>query len=89
MKGVVQLGGVTCEEVLPGGLRIITGPQRADPRLIAADAVVLCTGQEPERALAAALAAAGLRAQDRGAAGAAELDAQRAIDEGTRLGAAL
>jgi len=47
---------------------------------------VLCTGQEPERALAEALAGRGVTVtMIGGAKEAAELDALRAIDEGVRL----
>ena len=55
-----------------------------------ADTIVLCTGQEPERALADALAARGVPATTIGGAEeAAELDALRAIDEGVRLAQAM
>jgi 2,4-dienoyl-CoA reductase (NADPH2) len=46
------------------------------------DNIVLCAGQEPERSLAADLPKAHLIG---GADVAAELDARRAIDQGTRL----
>jgi len=52
--------------------------------------VVLCAGQVSERSLADALAAKGIAAHVIGGADvAAELDAKRAIDQGTRLAAAL
>jgi len=52
--------------------------------------VVLCTGQEPLRELQAPLEAAGLRVHLIGGADvAAELDAKRAIEQGTRLAARL
>jgi 2,4-dienoyl-CoA reductase (NADPH2) len=51
---------------------------------------VICAGQEPVRALHDQLAARGVRSHLIGGAKvAAELDAFRAIDEGTRLGVAL
>ena len=54
------------------------------------DTIVLCTGQEPNRALADELAERGIEATVIGGADvAAELDAKRAIDQGTRLAAAL
>jgi 2,4-dienoyl-CoA reductase (NADPH2) len=50
------------------------------------DSIVLCAGQEPERSLAVDLPQAHLIG---GADVAAELDARRAIDQGTRLALAL
>ena len=86
MKGVQMIAGVNYEEITPEGLRVSTGEDRADPRLIEADTIVLCAGQLPRRDLADALAGAGVRAHVIGGADvAAELDAKRAIDQGTRL----
>jgi len=52
--------------------------------------VVVCAGQEPRRDLHAALQAAGITAQLIGGADvAAELDAKRAINQGSRVAAAL
>jgi 2,4-dienoyl-CoA reductase (NADPH2) len=52
--------------------------------------VVLCTGQEPLRELKEPLEAAGVRVHVIGGADVAEeLDAKRAIDQGTRLAASL
>ena len=66
------------------------GEQRRDGTLIECDTVVLCTGQEPLRELQAPLLAAGVSVHlIGGAAEAAELDAKRAIDQGTRLAARL
>ncbi|TCP40607.1 NADPH-dependent 2,4-dienoyl-CoA reductase [Rhodovulum marinum] len=85
MKAVEMLGGVTYERITPAGIEIASG---GDRRLIAADTVVLCAGQEPERALARALEAAGIVHHVIGGADvAAELDAKRAIDQGARLAA--
>jgi 2,4-dienoyl-CoA reductase (NADPH2) len=54
------------------------------------DNLVICAGQEPNRALAETLIGAGLKVHVIGGAdGAAELDAKRAIGQGTRLAAAL
>lgn len=53
---------------------------------MAVDHVVLCAGQDSEQTLAQALAAHGVTAELIGGARfASELDAMRAIDEGTRL----
>jgi len=52
--------------------------------------VVICAGQEPRRELQAPLEAAGIKFTLIGGADvAAELDAKRAIDQGTRLAASL
>jgi 2,4-dienoyl-CoA reductase (NADPH2) len=54
------------------------------------DHVVICAGQEPRRDLHAALEAAGIPAQLIGGADvAAELDAKRAIAQGSRVAAEL
>ncbi|MET8846537.1 NADPH-dependent 2,4-dienoyl-CoA reductase [Amycolatopsis sp. NPDC004625] len=86
-KRVEQLPGVTYEKVDDDGLHI-TVDGRA--RLLEVDTVVVCAGQEPVRDLADELRAAGLPVHLIGGADvAAELDAKRAIDQGTRLAAAL
>jgi 2,4-dienoyl-CoA reductase (NADPH2) len=86
-KGVMMWGGVGYLEALPGTFRITRdGAQEA----LAVDAIVVAAGQEPERSLAAQLEAAGIAFHLIGGADvAAELDAKRAIDQGTRLAAAL
>ena len=87
MKGVDMRGGMTYRRITPDGLEVDT-PQ--GPDLIAADTVVLCTGQEPARGLADALTAAGIACHIIGGADvAAELDAKRAIDQAARLAARL
>jgi 2,4-dienoyl-CoA reductase (NADPH2) len=54
------------------------------------DTVVVCTGQEPQRELLAGLQAAGVVVQVIGGADvAAELDAKRAIKQGTEVAAGL
>jgi len=89
-RGVAMRGGVNYERIEPGGILISHGPERENPELIGADTVVLCAGQEPEDGLARALRAAvpALHLIG-GAERAAELDARRAIDQGTRLAARL
>ena len=58
--------------------------------MIPADTVVICAGQDPERSLLPALHAQGVEVHLIGGADvAAELDAKRAIDQGTRLAATL
>ena len=90
MKGVAMIGGVNYAAITPAGLQVTHGPAQERPEMIPADTVVLCAGQESARGLADALAAAGIPAQVIGGADvAAELDAKRAIDQGTRVAATL
>jgi 2,4-dienoyl-CoA reductase (NADPH2) len=90
MKQVEMIGGVNYERITPQGLFITYGEERKDGQLIECDTVVLCAGQEPLRELQAPLQAAGVRVHLIGGADeAAELDAKRAIDQGTRLAASL
>jgi len=90
MKQVEMIGGVNYERIMPGGLFVTYGEQRKDGQLIECDTVVLCAGQEPLRELHAPLQAAGVAVHLIGGADEAkELDAKRAIDQGTRLAARL
>ena len=90
MKKVEMIGGVNYERITPQGLFVTYGEKRSDVQLIECDTVVLCTGQEPLRELLAPLRAAGVKTHLIGGADeAGELDAKRAIDQGTRLAAAL
>ncbi|OIQ73247.1 2,4-dienoyl-CoA reductase [mine drainage metagenome] len=90
MKRVKMIGGVNYERIDAEGLHVSFGPARETPQVIAADTVVLCAGQLPERSLADALIAAGRVPHVIGGADvAAELDAKRAIDQGARLAATL
>ncbi|MFE9477402.1 FAD-dependent oxidoreductase [Streptomyces spororaveus] len=86
-RGVVSVAGATYDRIDDEGLHItVDGEQR----LVPADTVVLCTGQEPRRDLYEALRAAGVEAHLIGGADvAAELDAKRAIKQGTELAAGL
>lgn len=90
MKGVDMVGGVNYERIDHDGLHVTFGEARERPTLIEADTIVLCAGQLPERSLADALEANGTPCHVIGGADvAAELDAKRAIDQGTRLVASL
>jgi 2,4-dienoyl-CoA reductase (NADPH2) len=90
MKEVEMVGGVNYERITPQGLFVTYGEDRKDGQLIECDTIVLCAGQVPLRDLQVPLAAAGINVQViGGAAEAAELDAKRAIDQGTRLAAQL
>ena len=86
-KGVKMLGGVEYLGVDDDGLHVrIDGSEQ----VLAVDHIVVCAGQEPRRDLHAALAARGRTAHLIGGADvAAELDAKRAIDQGSRLAARL
>jgi 2,4-dienoyl-CoA reductase (NADPH2) len=89
-KGVTMLPGVHYERITPEGLVVSFGEERTNERLVEADTIVLCAGQEPERSLEAPLRAAGMTVHVIGGADeAAELDAKRAIDQGTRVAAAI
>ena len=87
MRGVEMLSGVSYERIDDDGLHIrLNGEQCCLP----VDTVVLCAGQEPRRELEASLRAAGIPLSLIGGADmAVELDAKRAIDQGTRLAATL
>lgn len=86
-RGVVSVAGATYERIDDEGLHITIG---GEPHLVPADTVVLCTGQEPRRDLYEALRAEGVEAHLIGGADvAAELDAKRAIRQGTELAASL
>ncbi|MEM8978946.1 MAG: NADPH-dependent 2,4-dienoyl-CoA reductase [Pseudomonadota bacterium] len=90
MKDVKMIGGVNYERIDADGLYISFGEGRENPQHIEADTIVLCAGQLPERTLADALLERGKSVHIIGGADiAAELDAKRAIDQGTRLAARL
>jgi 2,4-dienoyl-CoA reductase (NADPH2) len=82
-RKVAQVTGVTYRRIDDAGVHISV---EGEARLLPADTVVVCAGQEPERLLYDALVARGIEAHVIGGAErAAELDAMRAIDQGTRL----
>ncbi|WP_394180486.1 FAD-dependent oxidoreductase [Yoonia maritima] len=90
MKNVEMVGGVNYEKIDAEGLHVTRGETHEDPQVIAADTIVLCAGQVPERSLADQLIALGRTVHVIGGADvAAELDAKRAINQGTRLAASL
>ncbi|MBY6067350.1 NADPH-dependent 2,4-dienoyl-CoA reductase [Leisingera aquaemixtae] len=90
MKEVEFVGGVNYERIDAEGLHVSFGEARENPRVILADTIVLCAGQVSERSLADELAERGISAHVIGGADvAAELDAKRAINQGTRLAASL
>ncbi len=86
-RGVQMIAGVEYQKIDDAGLHIKVGGQE---RLLAVDTVVICAGQEPCRELVAALAAARLPTTLIGGADVAtELDARRAIAQGTRVALSL
>ena len=90
MKRVEMLAGVNYEGVVPKGLAISFGEKREKGTVLEVDTIVICAGQESLRELEAPLAAKGARPHVIGGASfAGELDAKRAIEEGSRLAAAL
>ena len=87
-RNVEMLKGVSYERIDDNGLHIID--ERKKSRVLAVDDVVICAGQESSRDLVDALAHSGVATHVIGGADvAAELDAKRAIDQGTRLAARL
>ncbi len=86
-KRVQMLGGVEYLGVADDGLRIRVDGGEV---LLPVDHVVVCAGQEPFKPLAAELASSTATVHVIGGADvAAELDAKRAIDQGSRLAASL
>ncbi|WP_425863390.1 FAD-dependent oxidoreductase [Arthrobacter sp. TWP1-1] len=84
-KGVQMVPGVEYQKIDDAGLHLrVNGTDT----VLAVDTVILCTGQDPRRELLAGLEAGGAVVHLIGGADvAAELDAKRAIDQGTRLAA--
>ena len=78
-RGVHMISGVSYDKIDDAGLHITVGGKA---QILPVDNVIICAGQDPERSLAAYLPRAHLIG---GADMAAELDARRAIDQGTRL----
>jgi len=81
--GVRMLSGCTYERIDDAGLHVRVD---GEARLLEVDTVVVCAGQESDASLHGALAQAGVQADLIGGAERAdELDALRAIEQGTRL----
>ncbi len=90
MNGVQMIGDVNYERIGDDGLLISYGEKRENPTWLKVDNVVLCAGQEPLHELKEPLESAGVPVHVIGGADiAAELDAKRAIDQGSRLAAGL
>lgn len=86
-RGVTMVAGAAYDRIDDAGLHITVDGER---RTLPVDTVVLCAGQEPRRDLYDTLRAAGHGVHLIGGADvAAELDAKRAVRQGTELAAAL
>jgi 2,4-dienoyl-CoA reductase (NADPH2) len=86
-RRVAMSSSVTYERIDDAGLHVTVEGQ---PAVLPVDHVVICAGQEPQRELLGALHAAGREVHLIGGADvAAELDAKRAILQGTRLALSL
>jgi 2,4-dienoyl-CoA reductase (NADPH2) len=86
-RGVTMVPGVQYDRIDDAGLHVTV---EGHSQVLEVDTVVLCTGQEPRRDLYEELSAAGRSVHLIGGADvAAELDAKRAIKQGTELAAAL
>lgn len=83
-RGIKMHGGCTYHRIDDAGLHILEGDK---PKLLEVDNIILCAGQEPLRELSEGLTKSFHLIG--GADVAAELDAKRAIDQGTRVAAIL
>ena len=82
-RGVKVMTGRTYRRIDDDGLHFCVN---GEERNLAVDNVVMCAGQDPEQSLLLPLEKAGVAVSLIGGARfASELDAKRAIDEGTRL----
>ncbi|MCV6609973.1 MAG: NADPH-dependent 2,4-dienoyl-CoA reductase [Amphritea sp.] len=84
-RKVEMLAGCEYQRIDDDGLHLLVG---GEPQLLDVDNVIICAGQEPQRALADSITSKPVHLIG-GADVAAELDAKRAIDQGTRLAAQL
>ncbi|MEU3321081.1 NADPH-dependent 2,4-dienoyl-CoA reductase [Streptomyces sp. NPDC006785] len=86
-RGVEMIAGASYDRIDDEGLHLTVDGER---RVLAVDTVVLCAGQEPRRELYEELSAGTVPVHLIGGADvAAELDAKRAIRQGTELAATL
>ncbi|CDZ93822.1 NADPH-dependent 2,4-dienoyl-CoA reductase [Pseudomonas saudiphocaensis] len=87
-KQVQMLNSVEYLKIDDDGLHISVAG--GEPQVLPVDTVIICAGQDPLRELQAELEQGGLKVHLIGGADVAtELDAKRAIDQGSRLAAAL
>lgn len=86
-KGVTMIAAVEYRKIDDAGMHVRVA---GEPRLLAVDTVVICAGQVSRKDLLGELQVAGAQVHLIGGADvAAELDAKRAIDQGTRLAASI
>jgi 2,4-dienoyl-CoA reductase (NADPH2) len=82
-KGVTMLSAVTYDSITDAGLHITVGDES---KVLDVDNVIICAGQEPQRELVESLKALKVNVELIGGADvASELDAKRAIKQGTEL----
>jgi len=82
-----MLSGVEYDRIDAQGLHVRVD---GEPRLLEVDTIVVCAGQLPRRELVPMLETAGIKPTLIGGADIAlELDAKRAIEQGTRVALAL
>jgi len=87
LRGVTMLNGCEYRKIDDHGLHITV---QGEEQILDVDHVIVCAGQEPLRELQEPLHTLGVSVHLIGGADvAAELDAKRAIDQGTRLAAGL
>jgi 2,4-dienoyl-CoA reductase (NADPH2) len=90
MNNVQMIAGVNYERIGDEGLLISYGDKRENPTWLDVDNIVMCAGQVPLRELEEPLQASGIKTHVIGGADvASELDAKRAINQGSRLAAGL
>jgi len=92
-RDVQMIPGVSYRKIDDQGLHITITPKGAEQgqdKVLPVDTIIVCAGQDPLRELQSGLEAAGLPVHLIGGADvAAELDAKRAIDQGSRLASAI
>lgn len=93
MKGVEQISGASYDKIDDTGLHLSFRDESGtvtESRVLEVDNVVVCAGQESVRELVDPLTVAGVRTHVIGGADlAAELDAKRAIQQGTEVAAGI
>ncbi|NIA26798.1 MAG: FAD-dependent oxidoreductase [Desulfobulbaceae bacterium] len=90
MNNVRMIGDINYERIDDEGLLITYGEKHEDPTWIDVDNIVMCAGQLSLQELQEPLESAGIPTHVIGGADVAtELDAKRAIDQGSRLAARL
>lgn len=86
-RGVKMIPAVSYQKIDDAGLHVLIA---GEPQVLSVDHVVICAGQEPERSLAQPLREAGKTVHLIGGCDVAlELDARRAIAQGTTLALAI